>query len=124
MGAIPHAASDETSHANPKRKRGIGLTSSLTLRVSVTSGRAEYNANAFDSPHFGLKPTRSPFMRLVALSGLLICSLVATLRAAGNDADRFLETAKKLIQAINDDDSPAIQASFDAPMQQALPPDK
>ena len=63
-------------------------------------------------------------MRLVALSGLLICSLVATLHAAGNDADRFLETAKKLIQAINSDDSPAIQASLDAQMQQALPPDK
>jgi murein DD-endopeptidase MepM/ murein hydrolase activator NlpD len=63
-------------------------------------------------------------MRLVALSGLLICSLTATLRADGNDADRFLETAKKLIQAINSDDSPAIQASFDAQMQQALPPDK
>src|SRR5262249_819815 len=40
------------------------------------------------------------------------------------DADRFLETAKKLIQAINRDDSPAIQASFDAQMQQVLPPDK
>jgi murein DD-endopeptidase MepM/ murein hydrolase activator NlpD len=63
-------------------------------------------------------------MRLVALSGLLICSLAATLCAAGNDADRFLETAKKLIQAINSDDSPAIQASLDAQMQQALPPDK
>jgi hypothetical protein len=63
-------------------------------------------------------------MRLVALSGLLICSLAATLRAAGSDADRFLETAKKLIQAINSDDSPAIQASFDAQMQQAFPPDK
>ena len=63
-------------------------------------------------------------MRLVALSGLLICSLAATLRAAGNDADRFLETAKKLIQAINSDDSPAIQASLDAQMQQVLPPDK
>ena len=32
-------------------------------------------------------------MRLVALSGLLICSLAATLRAANTDADRFLETA-------------------------------
>ena len=63
-------------------------------------------------------------MRLVALSGLLICSLAATLRAAGNDADRFLETAKKLIQAINSDDSPTIQASLDAQMQQLLPPDK
>jgi hypothetical protein len=63
-------------------------------------------------------------MRLVALSGLLICSLAATVRAAGNDADRFLETAKKLIQAINSDDSPAIQASLDAQMQQVLPPDK
>ncbi len=63
-------------------------------------------------------------MRRVALSGLLICSLAATLRASGNDADRFLETAKKLIQAINSDDSPAIQASLDAQMQQVLPPDK
>jgi murein DD-endopeptidase MepM/ murein hydrolase activator NlpD len=32
--------------------------------------------------------------------------------------------ANKLIQAINSDDSAAIQASFDAQMQQALPPDK
>jgi len=63
-------------------------------------------------------------MRLVALFGLLICSLAAILHAAGDDADRFLETAKKLIQAINSDDSPAIQASFDAQMQQFLPPDK
>ena len=63
-------------------------------------------------------------MRLVALSGLLICSMAATLRAADTDADRFVETAKKLIQAINSDDSPAIQASFDAQMQQLLPPDK
>jgi len=63
-------------------------------------------------------------MRLVALSGLLICSLAATIHAADNDADRFLETAKKLIQAINSDDSPAIQTSFDAQMQQFMPPDK
>ena len=63
-------------------------------------------------------------MRLVALSGLVICSLAAALCASGNDADRFLETAKKLIEAINSDDSPAIQASFDAQMQQVLPPDK
>jgi hypothetical protein len=62
-------------------------------------------------------------MRLIALSGLLICSLAATLRA-DDDADRFLETAKKLIRAINSDDSAAIQASFDAQMQQAFPPDK
>src|SRR3954468_15614727 len=67
--------------------------------------------------------TRSPFMPLVALSTLLICSLATTVRAAGN-ADRFLETAKKLIEAINSDDSPAIQATFNAPMQQFLPPDK
>ena len=63
-------------------------------------------------------------MRLVAIAGLLICSLTATLRAAGDDADRFLATAKKLILAINRDDSAAIQASFDAQMQQLLPPDK
>ena len=63
-------------------------------------------------------------MRLVALSGLLICSLSATLRAADNDADRFVETTKKLIQAINSEDSPAIQTSLDTQMQQVLPPDK
>src|SRR5947209_1152250 len=63
-------------------------------------------------------------MRRVALSGLLICSLAATLRADGNDADRFLETAKKLIEAINSDDSAAIQAIFAAQMQLALPPVK
>jgi hypothetical protein len=63
-------------------------------------------------------------MRLATLSGLLICSLVITRAAAGEEADRFLETAKTLIKAINSDDSAAIQASFDAAMQQALPPEK
>jgi hypothetical protein len=33
---------DETSHTNPKCKRGNGLTPSLTLRVSVPSGRVQY----------------------------------------------------------------------------------
>jgi murein DD-endopeptidase MepM/ murein hydrolase activator NlpD len=51
------------------------------------------------------------------------CVGAAALRAANND-DRFLETAKQLIQAINSDDSATIQASFNAAMQQALPPDK
>src|SRR4051794_30765536 len=51
------------------------------------------------------------------------CASATTLRAAGN-ADRFLETAKALIQAINSDDSAAIQAIFNASMQQALPPEK
>src|SRR5258708_684699 len=60
-------------------------------------------------------------MRLIALSGLLICSMAATLRA---DADRFLDTAKQLINAINSEDSRAIQASFDAQMQRVLPPEK
>ncbi len=63
-------------------------------------------------------------MRLVAFSGLLLCSLAATLRGEINDDDRFLETAKKLIQAINREDSSAIQASFDAQMQRVFPPDK
>jgi murein DD-endopeptidase MepM/ murein hydrolase activator NlpD len=67
--------------------------------------------------------TKSPIMRLVALAGLLVCSLPATLRAA-NDADHFLKTTQELIQAINSDDSAAIQATFDAGMQQFLPPDK
>ncbi len=63
-------------------------------------------------------------MRRVALSGLLICLLAATLRAAGNDADRFLDIAKRLIHSINSDDTAAIEASFDTGMQQFLPPDK
>jgi murein DD-endopeptidase MepM/ murein hydrolase activator NlpD len=63
-------------------------------------------------------------MRLIALSGMLICSLAVPFRADGDDADRFLETAKRLIKAINSDDSRAIQGSLDAQMQQLLPPDK
>ena len=50
--------------------------------------------------------------------------MAAAFIASGDDADRFVETAKKLIQAINSDDAPAIQASFASQMQQALPPDK
>jgi murein DD-endopeptidase MepM/ murein hydrolase activator NlpD len=71
-------------------------------------------------------PLTSSTRRVIALLGLLICSLTVGLRpaAADDDADRFLETAKKLIQAINSDDSSAIQASLDAQMQQVMPPDK
>ncbi len=39
-------------------------------------------------------------------------------------AQRFTKVANKLIQAINTSNSAAIQASLDAQMQQALPPDK
>ena len=63
-------------------------------------------------------------MRRAALAGLLICSLVVAREAAGDEAERFVETAKALIKAINSDDSAAIQASFDTGMQQLLPPDK
>jgi murein DD-endopeptidase MepM/ murein hydrolase activator NlpD len=63
-------------------------------------------------------------MRFVALSGLLICSLAATPRADADDADRFVEAAKNLIQAINSDDSAAIQESLDDQMRQVLPPEK
>jgi hypothetical protein len=44
--------------------------------------------------------------------------------SAPASAQRFTKVANKLIQAINSDDSTALQASFDAQMQQALPPDK
>src|SRR5437868_2816039 len=64
------------------------------------------------------------FMRLATFSGLLICSLVITREAAGDDADRFVEAAKTLIKAINSADAAGIQASFDAAMRQLLPPDK
>jgi hypothetical protein len=40
---ILRAVRVETSHTNPKCKRGNGLTPSLTLRVSVPSGRVQYN---------------------------------------------------------------------------------
>lgn len=63
-------------------------------------------------------------MRLVAATGFVVCFLAASLRAAGDDATRFRDTAKALIQAINANDQDAIQASFTAQMQQALPPDK
>ena len=36
------AASNETFHTNPKRKRGNALTSSLALRVSIRPGREQY----------------------------------------------------------------------------------
>src|ERR1700733_5910980 len=36
-------ARDKTSHTNQKCKRGNGLASSLTLRVSVPSGRMQYS---------------------------------------------------------------------------------
>jgi hypothetical protein len=67
---------------------------------------------------------RGLFMRLAAFSGLLICSLVITREAAGDDADRFVEAAKTLIKAINSADAAGIQANFDTGMQQLLPPDK
>src|SRR3954452_24460284 len=67
--------------------------------------------------------TRRPVVRLVVLSGLLTCSLATALRAA-NNVDQFLEIAKQLIQAINSDAPAAVQAAFDTPMQQFLPPDK
>jgi murein DD-endopeptidase MepM/ murein hydrolase activator NlpD len=63
-------------------------------------------------------------MRLAVLSALLICSSATTQSAVGDDADRYRETAKKLIQAINSDDARAVQESFDAQMQAALPPEK
>ena len=33
---IPHAVTSETSHTNPKCKRGKGLRTSLTLRVNAS----------------------------------------------------------------------------------------
>ena len=63
-------------------------------------------------------------LRVVALSGLVFCALVSTLHAAENDRDRFLETTTRLIDAINADDTPAIEAMLDTQMQQLLPPEK
>ena len=57
------------------------------------------------------------------IAGLLVTPAAAKAPAPAS-ARRFTRVANKLIQAINRDDSAAIQASFDAPMQQALPPDK
>jgi murein DD-endopeptidase MepM/ murein hydrolase activator NlpD len=64
------------------------------------------------------------FSLALLLVALNCCIGAATLRAANPDADRFLKTAKQLILAINTDDSAAIQATYNAQMQQALPPDK
>ncbi len=77
------------------------------------------------SLHYDKQVTKvQPLLRLFALSGWLICILAAAPCVAGTDADRFLETARKLIQGINNDDSSAIQALFDARMRAFLPPDK
>jgi hypothetical protein len=62
--------------------------------------------------------------RLVLFAGLFFCSLASTVFAQNNDADRYSAAAKKLIQEINSNDLAAIQASFDAGMQQLLPPEK
>jgi murein DD-endopeptidase MepM/ murein hydrolase activator NlpD len=53
-----------------------------------------------------------------------LCVFPTALRAANTEADRFSDVAKELIQAINRDDSAAIQAMFNAQMAQALPPEK
>lgn len=63
-------------------------------------------------------------MRLVMLTGLLVCCATGNLGAADKDTARFLEVAKKLITAINSDDGAAIQATFGVQMQQALPVEK
>ena len=82
------------------------------------------DAIAFDSPPFGLN-REGAFDATRRVIAVLICAVGChAQRRRPDDADRFLEIAKKLIQAINSDDSAAIQASFDAGMQQALPPEK
>jgi hypothetical protein len=50
------AARNETSHTNPKRKRGNGLEPSLTLRVSVSSGREQYS-EVFEIGRAMLRPS-------------------------------------------------------------------
>jgi murein DD-endopeptidase MepM/ murein hydrolase activator NlpD len=50
--------------------------------------------------------------------------LASTATAQNDDAGRFSAAAKKLIQEINSNDLAAIQAGFDAGMQNLLPPDK
>jgi murein DD-endopeptidase MepM/ murein hydrolase activator NlpD len=63
-------------------------------------------------------------VRVVALFGLVICGFGSTLQAVEKDKNRFVETTKKLVDAINGDDFVAIDAMLDAQMQQVLPPDK
>ncbi|HEY1599935.1 MAG TPA: DUF3887 domain-containing protein [Pirellulales bacterium] len=57
------------------------------------------------------------------IAGLLVTPAAANAPAPAS-GPRFTKVVNKLIQAINNDDAAAIQASFDAQMQQALPPDK
>ena len=46
--SIPLPAKFDTSYTNPKRKRGKNLPTSLALRVSMVSGREQYNAGQSD----------------------------------------------------------------------------
>ena len=57
------------------------------------------------------------------IAGLLITEAAAEV-AAARYRPHFTKAANKLIRAINGDDWAAIQASFDAQMRQAFPPDK
>src|SRR5690349_12501464 len=63
-------------------------------------------------------------VRLLAQSALILCALLSTLDAAEADKTRFQETTKKLIDAINANDTTAIENMFAAEMQQALPAEK
>jgi murein DD-endopeptidase MepM/ murein hydrolase activator NlpD len=57
------------------------------------------------------------------IAGLLITEAAAEAFVPAS-AQRFTKVANKLIQAINSDDSAAIQLSLDAQMRRAMPPDK
>jgi murein DD-endopeptidase MepM/ murein hydrolase activator NlpD len=64
------------------------------------------------------------YLRVVAISGLVICAHVGRLSAEENDKKRFLETTTKLVKAINTQDIPTIETMLSAEMQQFLPADK
>jgi murein DD-endopeptidase MepM/ murein hydrolase activator NlpD len=79
------------------------------------------------APYYLAVSSRSLSMyhaRAVILTVLAVCSLVNTLHAGEIDKPRVTEATKKLIDAINSGNTPAITGMLDAQMQQVLPPDK
>ena len=92
------------------KKAGAPQVTGPTAIVRVTAERGAWDFK------ISLEPSGK-------IAELLITEAAAKAPAPAS-AQRFTKVANKLFHAINSDDSAAIQASFDAQMQQALPPDK
>ena len=67
FGVICRVVKNETFHTNPKRERGNSLKASITLRVSISSGREQYICRGMRHSIHPPQPLRKGgvFLRLV-----------------------------------------------------------